>query len=740
MKLILKIHAYIFILLLSIYAIPAHSQDFKVSKDSIKSLVRLASTFYETSENKQSIAYAQQALNLSYKYNYPEFLGSSYNIIGLNYTEFGDYKKAEEVYLKGLHACLQVDNKLIESFINSNLAYLYQSYFNKSDKAIVYNKKSLQYALDHNLDYDILVSYINLAIIYFEIEQYSQLITYLNLAKPYLSKVNDNSFYISYYSLLAQYYNNKGDFFTAEKNFLTAVKYCPKDNEINLQSSHAMDLYDDMGYFYEKYGKKEQGYDYLKKYITLKDTLYSLEKTKAVANYAAKLDVESFKRETSEIERLYDQQQKEIYYSKIIYFLSGIILLSLTVLIVLLINSKNRKNKLLKQREQTNEALHLAKLQAEEHSESKSHFIAKVSHELRTPLYGIIGLSDILYQDFPILRNNVALKSLNFSAKYLMNLINDLLQLQKIESKTVKIEPQKYHLQDEISSLIESLQVLAHKSKNTLSVNYKYTIADVVMVDKLKVNQILLNVLSNALKFTSNGAVTLTVEQQAISQNKIFLNFKIEDSGVGITEEQLQIVFEKFTQFSTNGTDYQGTGLGLSIVKQLTDILGGTIDVKSIPGEGTVFAFSIPCEITQINELTYLKDLGAHFDFNALQILLIENNEINRLVNQRSFANFRIPCTIVPSAIDALKLMETHNFDVILTDINMPEMDGFELAITLRNKGLNIPIIALTAYTKEDVYDQIQTSGINDLVTKPFEFKTLLHCIYNVLHDKKSIA
>ena len=739
MKTITKSQVCLIILLLLCYTIPFYSQEITVSKDSIKTLVRLASNYYEKAENKKSISLAQQALNLAYKNNHQEFAATSYNVIGLNYTEFGDYKKAEEVYLKGLKSCENTGNKLIASFINSNLAYLYQTYFKQSDKAIFYNKKSLQYAIDQNLDYDILVSYINIAIIYFEIEDYENLDKYLKLAKPYLQKVNDNSFYISYYSLIAQYYNHKGDYTTAEKNFLIAESYCPKDNDISLYSAHAMDLYDDMGYFYEKYNQKEKGYDYLKRYITLKDTIYSLEKTNAIANHAAKIDVEEFKREINEIGKLSDQQQKALYYSKIIYVLSGIILFILIAFVLILIKSKNRKNRLISEERINSEALKLAKIRAEELSDAKSQFIGKVSHELRTPLYGIIGLADILYQDFPILRNNVALKSLNFSARYLMNLINDLLQLQKIESKTIKIEQQEYHLQDEITALIESLQVVAHKSKNNLRVNYKYTITDVVLIDKLKLNQILLNLISNSLKFTSNGDIMITVEQQPLTDGKIYLNFSIQDSGVGISKENLSTIFEKFTQFSTNGTDYQGTGLGLSIVKQLTDILDGTIDVKSELGVGTTFKISIPCGVSEISEINYLQDLGTHFDFKSLQILLIENNEINRLVNQRAFANFRIPCTIVSSAQEALAIMESQSFDVILTDINMPEMDGFEFSSLIRANGNQLPIIALTAYTKEDVFIQIENSGIDDLVTKPFEFKTLLHCIYNVIQNK-SIA
>ena len=713
------------------------AQEHYVSKDSVQTLVRLSSNFYESGENKKSISLAQQALNLSLTNKYDELLASTYNIIGLNYTEFGDYKKAEEIYLKGLAISVKTNNSLIASFINSNLGTLYQVYFKNHNKAVQYHLESLNYALEKNLDFDILASYLNISIVYYDVLDYSNMYKYLNLSKPYLLKINDDSFFITYHSLLAQYYDYKGDFVSAEKNFKLAEKHCPDKIDNSLINSHAMDLYDDIGYFYERHNKKALGYDYLKKHLALKDTLYSIDKTQTIADYAAKMDVEDFKREASEMERLNDQQQKTIYYSKVVYVLSGVLALFLIVLIVFLFKAQNRKNNLIKEEKRINESLRIAKLKVEELSEAKTQFIGKVSHELRTPLYGIIGLADILNQDFPILRNHVALKSLHFSARYLMNLINDILQLQKIESNTVKIETQNYIVKEEINGLIESLKVLAHKSKNNLSVQYQNLTSEILMLDKLKLNQILFNLLSNALKFTQKGEVTLTINEVVIKDKISELQITVQDNGIGISQENLDYIFDKFTQYNTNGTDYQGTGLGLSIVKQLIHILGGNIKVSSALGEGTTFVFTIPCE-QGVDETSFSnQDLFQEIDFNSLQILLIENNEINRLVNERTFANFNIPCTIVSSAKQALDLLEIKTFDIILTDINMPEMDGFEFSKYIRSKGDKTPIIALTAYTREDVNEDLVPAGINDLVTKPFEFRTLIKCIINVLHKQK---
>ena len=716
------------VLLLTLFTLAAlPNQAQLVQRDSVVNLVTAAGRAYQNLDNKKSLQYAEKALNQAYAINDNELIARVYNIIGLNFTEYNEYKKAEDAYLKGLERLKNSDDISVLSWIESNIGTVYQVHFKDYDKAIYYHVRSLENSKKLNSEYDILSSLLNIGILYFDKFEFEKGFTYVKEAEKYLLKVNEPEVLIAFNSLNALYYQHKKDFKTAEKFYLEALEYC--DDEIDITAAHSMELYDDISNFYASNNNKEKAYDYLVKHIALKDSIYSKEKMDAIANYANQMDLDLYKQEITKIEKLNEEQEKIIFYAKIIGVLFVFIALNLLFVILLLRRNQNQKNRLISQIENKNIQLELAKEQAEELSELKTQFISNVSHELRTPLYGVIGLSKILEQDFPVLKGNRIIKSLNFSADYLMNLINDLLQLQKIEAKVAILEKQYYDINEEINFIVDSLSTIAHNNKNKISINQSELKLPAVKTDKLKLNQILYNLISNALKFTSSGTITISINQHILEANKIELEYCIQDTGNGISNQNLEVIFDKFSQFHTKGMDYQGTGLGLSIVKKLITIFEGSIDVKSEVGVGTTFTFRIPCE--QINnnlEISYQNKI----DWKGLNInvLLVENNEINRLVNQHQFNQHQIPCTIVPSAREALAILEHSSFSVILTDINMPEINGFQFAKKVRDNGFTMPIIALTAYSKQDLIEDLDTTEIQDVVTKPFDFEYLLSIIH----------
>lgn len=733
MRLLLKYKILLLLFFKIIFIQSAHGQKVEISNDSLRKIVVEAGRAFEKLDNKSSLEYSQKALNLAYETQNYAYIARIYNLLGLNYTEFTDYRKAEDAYLKGIDAAIKANELEVESWLDSNLATLYQVHFKQHDKALDYHLKSLAYSKKIESDYDILLSYLNITILFFDIDNYKDGIVYLNKADDYIFKINEGATYITYYSLYALYYNHFKNYEKAEESYLLSLKYC-EDNRYDLQGVHAMELYDDIAHFYAAHNDKNKGYDYLVKHLTLKDSLYSVEKTETIANYATKIDLDSYKREISAIEKKNEQQQQTIFYSRIIFVLLIFLALTLVGFVAYLVQTQKQKNNLILEIEQNNKLLAEAKAEAERLSESKSQFIGKVSHELRTPLYGVIGLANILEQDFPILKNNKILNSLNFSANYLMNLINDLLQMQKIEANAVKVEKNVYNINHEIKHIRESLNTIAHRNKNEIITSTENFEHELVEVDKLKLNQILYNLISNALKFTTEGRVTIHVKQKVISSTVLSLEYAIEDTGNGISEENLAVIFDRFSQFHTQGTDYQGTGLGLSIVKQLIDLLGGAIKVESTVGKGTIFTFSIPCKVVTTKDVSYkASDISKQLATMDLDILLVENNEINRLVNKRNFENHQIACTLTSSAKEAIDLLEDKKFSIILTDINMPEIDGFEFVKILREKGIYTPVIALTAYTREDIMPQLSKSDIQDVVTKPFDFEHLLRAIYNIL-------
>lgn len=705
----------------------------KVERDSIISLIAKSSRAYQVLDTKKSLQYAQKALNQAYEINDKLLIARIYNVLGLNFTEYAEFKKAEEAYLKGLNALEGTNDIAIKSWIETNIANLYQANFKDYNKAIYYHFRSLENSKKLNSEYDILLSILNLGILHFDKKEYEKGYVYIKEAEKYLFKINEPEIFIAYNSLNALYHQSKKEYDIAEKYFTEALKYCNDGEYLDVDSTHTMVLYKEIADFYALIGDKEKAYDYLKKQVRVKEALYSKEKADAIASYANQFDLDLYKREITKIEKLNEQQQKTIFYSKIVGCLLIFIALNLLLFIILLKRSQRQKNKLIKQIESKNIQLEVAKAKAEELSDLKSQFISNVSHELRTPLYGVIGLSKILEQDYPILKGNPVIEALNFSADYLMNLINDLLQLQKIEASGITLEKQAYFINNEIKNIVDSLSIIAHKNKNIIKIVDTSLIAEVVETDKLKLNQILYNLISNALKFTSEGLIIIGIEQRKLLNDQFELEFKIQDTGCGISKENLQVVFEKFSQFNMKSSDYQGTGLGLSIVKQLIDVFGGTILVQSELNVGTIITFKIPCNTYSQGDVVEANKDCVDFTALDINILLIENNEINRIVNQRYFENYQIPCTIVSTAKEALEVLERNTFSIILTDINMPDIDGFKLSRMIRDKGIKTPIIALTAYSKQDIASDLAKTEIHDVVTKPYDFEYLLQVIHETL-------
>lgn len=703
-----------------------------IERDSIVNLIAKAGRAHQVLDTKKSLQYAQKALNQAYEINDNLLIARIYNILGLNYTEYSEFTKAEEAYLKGLAAVEGTNDIVVKSWLETNIANLYQKHFKDYDKAINYHLRSLDNSKKLNSEYDILLSILNLGVLYFDKQQYTKGYTYVKEAEKYLFKINEPEIFIVYNSLNAIYHQQNKNYNIAEQYFTEALKYSNDAENIDVDSTYSMELYKEAADFYAIIGNKEKAYAFLKKHLAIKDFIYSKERADAVASYANQIDLDQYKREITKIEKLNEQQHKTIFYSKIVGSLLIFIALNLLFFVILLKRSQKQKNKLIQQIESKNIELELAKEKAEELSELKSQFISNVSHELRTPLYGVIGLAKILEQDYPMLKGNRVIQALNFSADYLMNLINDLLQLQKIEANAIVIEKQPYYINHEIKNIVDSLSVIADKNNNIISINIDELLSEAVETDKLKLNQILYNLISNALKFTSHGKIEIYISQTKTISNQLNLEYRIVDNGRGISTENLETIFEKFSQFNTKGTDYQGTGLGLSIVKQLIDIFGGTINVYSELNIGTTVTFKIPCTPSTLDKVEIRKQ-DINFTLLDAKILLIENNEINRIVNQRNFENYKIPCTIVNTAREAIELIEKQSFSVILTDINMPDIDGFMFSKIIREKGIQTPIIALTAYSKQDIAVEIESVGIQDVVTKPNDFEYLLKVIYKNL-------
>jgi CheY-like chemotaxis protein len=356
---------------------------------------------------------------------------------------------------------------------------------------------------------------------------------------------------------------------------------------------------------------------------------------------------------------------------------------------------------------------------------------------LRTPLYGVIGITNIILDEHKELANSPHIKSLKFSARYLLSLVNDLLQINKIEENKIILEKMIFNISDEIKSIVESLEFIAMKNNNKLIYDIDLCIPEFLIGDKLRLSQIFMNLVSNALKFTKDGEVKILAKQERIEGSKHYICFSVQDTGVGIAKEDQEKIFDKFVQIERKEGDYQGTGLGLSIVQKLTELFGSKIHLESQEGVGTTFSFTIGFDADETKKNEIINNIEVDLSQNRFyKILVVEDNKINQIVTKKILESNNFKCTILEDGYAALNVLETEVFDVILMDINMPIINGFDTTQLIRKKGITTPVIALTAFDKQEITEQALSCGMNDIIIKPFEPAKLFQVINNSVNKK----
>jgi CheY-like chemotaxis protein/nitrogen-specific signal transduction histidine kinase len=382
-----------------------------------------------------------------------------------------------------------------------------------------------------------------------------------------------------------------------------------------------------------------------------------------------------------------------------------------------------------------------AKEIAEEASLLKTQFISTISHELRTPLYGVVGITNVLLEEHKELSTSQHLSSLKFSARYLLSLVNDLLQINKIEENKVVLETLTFNISDEVSMIKNSLSFLSQKNNNKISIRIDPEIPEYLIGDKLRLAQILMNLVSNALKFTNDGEVEIIINLSKVEGKFYFLEFQIKDNGVGIAVVDQAKIFEKFVQVGRKDEDYQGTGLGLSIVKRLLGLFNTSIILKSNIGEGTSFTFTIPFESDPVKTKQIIDEIQVDLTSDEVfKILIVEDNVINQLVTKKIIEKNNYICKVVDDGFGALQILDNEYFDLILMDINMPVMNGFETTKRIRQLGIKTPIVALTAFDKDEITDEAISSGMNDIIIKPFEPVKLFKIINYLISETKNVG
>jgi signal transduction histidine kinase/DNA-binding response OmpR family regulator len=372
-----------------------------------------------------------------------------------------------------------------------------------------------------------------------------------------------------------------------------------------------------------------------------------------------------------------------------------------------------------------------AKLEADEARKSQEQFLANMSHEIRTPMNGIIGMAQLIAGTNLTNEQKEYVETIKESSANLLVIINDILDFTKIVAGKVLLEKVDYVFKDIINNCIKLNRFKAEEKGILLTSEIDENIHPVLCGDPVRLNQILINLIGNAVKFTEKGEVRVGVKLLEEDDTTVKIEFAVQDTGIGIAEDNLKSIFDSFTQESSSTTRrYGGTGLGLTITKQLIELQGGSINVFSKPGEGSTFSFFIVFK--KGNEAIAserIVDNRQSHAFTDVQILLVEDNLINQKVASYTLTKQGAQVEIANHGKEAIIMLEKKKYDIILMDIQMPEMDGFETTHYIRNSIKesisNTPIIAMTASALVSEKAKCLASGMNDYISKPFQAKEL---------------
>ena len=671
----------------------------------------------EKKSYSKAILYTEKAIDFAKKNKLDNKLADCYLQLATIFFELEKNDLAIDYYIRAISIYSKSEPK-------SNIALAYYSlgkcYLKKNNityAEIYFEKATFIYK---KLNFLEAIELINLqkAIIKKEKRKYEEAITIL---KGVIENISDDALL----STKTEAYIQLGEIEVIKKEYNQAIDYLNEAKYTNETSNNdfkfAKRIYKLLGTTHEKNNNISSSNFYLQKYVNLIDSIGKLNNSNLTENTVDKIQFDKQLKTIEQLDKERKSQQKTLRFSKLISILS-IALISILSLLSLSLYKNNKirtsTNKLLKEK---NKELTLEKEKAERASKARADFLSTVSHELRTPLNAINGITYLLLQENPKQSQLDYLKSLEFSGNYLLNFINDILEINRLESDKVTIEKINFNITKLSQNIINSFKEFINENNINFHLNIDNSLNYNLKGDPTKISQILINLINNAIKFSKDGDVWFTISKKSETENNITLHFEIRDNGIGIPEEKQEAIFDSFSQGSVEiNRTYGGTGLGLSIVKKILEVMGSEIYLISEAEKGSTFSFDLEFEKGIIDPVAI--EINQNIEFsNEKSILLVEDNKINQMITQKMLERKGISCVIIDNGEDAIENVRINNYDLILMDVHLPGINGTEATTEIRKFNNTVPIIALTAISLNENREMLLSYGMNEVITKPFE-------------------
>ena len=714
--------------------------------DSLKIISSIISDQVNKYHYDQAIEQSHSLREIAEKSENFYFISKSYNYLGNIYDNQNDKARARKNYALSLeYAKLSRNDTLLMHAFN-NLGNIYSEIPETREKGIAYYNRVIDLATRIGAKEELIAPKTNIGWTYLDIGEYEKAYPYLNQSLKLMDSLKAHKpqvfkdiayFYPPIYMLHGRYYSGKKDFNTSSEFFTKAIKLAERDSMI----FQAKEAYFEFSKMLAEKGDYREAYEAQEKFLLYNSNVFEAEKLKQMEIANARYNLDQYKKDLLISEKEQEYQHEIIQKSKekvVVMVFSSV---GMIFILVFLYKVNRDRQRLIEKLKVKNLQYRDAKIDAERLSSLKTKFFSTVSHEIRTPLYGVIGLTSLLLEDKSLDKHKGDLKSLKFSADYLLALINDVLQMNKMESNEVKLENVPFSLQDLMKSIVNSFEFTRVQNKNNIVLDIDSEIPASLIGDSVRLSQILMNLVGNAIKFTERGNIWIQARQQERTNEYSEIYFEIKDDGPGIPESKKKVIFEEFSQLENSNYNYQGTGLGLPIVKRMLKLFNSKIKLESKEGEGSAFSFTISFKVDESKniETTGVEETSSTLNYGNKRILIVDDNRINQVVTKRILEKKDFECEVAGDGTTAIQIVRENHFDLILMDVNMPGISGLDASKEIRKFNDKIPILALTAVEVEEIREEIKTAGMSDIIIKPYDVQQFYQIVFKNLSISRKI-